>query len=56
MPIGCEGMIPHEKYANSMQADKTLPPDLAEIVEAWDALPGTVKTGILAIVKAVNGK
>jgi hypothetical protein len=31
-----------------------LPEDLRQIVEAWERLPQTVKTGILAMVNAVE--
>jgi len=32
-----------------------LPPDLAEIVSAWDALPSAVRVGIVAMVTATIG-
>ena len=31
-------------------------PDLAIVMAAWDRLPGAVKQGIVAMVKAVVGK
>jgi hypothetical protein len=33
-----------------------LPPELAEIVNAWDGLPEAVRAGIVAMVKAASGK
>lgn len=35
---------------------RNLPPDLAEVVEAWDRLPEAIKAGIVAIVTAARGK
>jgi hypothetical protein len=32
-----------------------LPPELAEIVAAWPDLPGAIRAGILAMVKAAKG-
>ena len=37
---------------DSMQID----PDLALICERWEALPDAVKTGIMAMVKSVEGE
>lgn len=48
--------VSSEEREASLVADKALPPELAEIGEAWDALPETVKASILAIGKAPNGK
>ena len=31
------------------------PPDLAEVIDAWPALPEAIKAGILATVKAAGG-
>jgi hypothetical protein len=33
-----------------------LPVDLRAVVEAWESLPDAIKTGILAMVKAVPQK
>ena len=32
------------------------PPDLAEIVNAWPVMPGPIKAGITAMVKAASAK
>ena len=37
-----------------ISADK--PPDLMPVIKAWESLPDAVKTGILAMVKAVLEK
>jgi hypothetical protein len=34
--------------------EATLDPDLAAVVDAWPALPGTIKAGILAIIRAAK--
>lgn len=33
-----------------------VPADLAAVVEAWPALPGAVKAGIVALVRAAKGQ
>jgi hypothetical protein len=44
----------HQKCAPCVpQLSPPLPDDLATVVEAWSRLPDTVKTGIVAMVKAV---
>ena len=35
-------------------ANAATPPDLAEAIAAWPTLPGPVKAGILALVKATG--
>lgn len=44
----------HPEHVRSMF--RNLPPDLAEVVEAWDRLPEAIKAGIVAIVTAARGK
>jgi hypothetical protein len=50
---------PPERAAHAQQfggnPTSELPPDLAGVVAAWPALPETIRTGILALVKAANG-
>ena len=33
-----------------------LPPDLADVVAAWQTLPAVIRAGILAMVKAAGAK
>ncbi len=35
-------------------AGENLPPDLADVVNAWPTLPEAIKAGILAMVKAAR--
>ena len=32
-----------------------MPPDLAQVIDAWDGLPDPIKKGILALVTASEG-
>ena len=59
-------MLPHENDI-SKQPNTTflrsehvicmsdLPDDLRQIIDAWESLPGAVKAGMVAMVKAAKG-
>ena len=47
----CPGAVLQECWARIGR----IRPDLASVVEAWDGLPGAVKAGILAMVRAAAG-
>ena len=64
--IRCQPFLPHCRASTCDSADSVLGsclakirqdhPDLAIVMAAWDRLPGAVKQGIVAMVKAVAGK
>ena len=52
------GTVGDGSSSNRPAADvpaRAFPLDLADVVKAWPDLPGTLKAGILAMVKAATG-
>ena len=44
------------RSAHHLPTRADLPPELAEIADAWPGLPEPVKAGILAMVRAAQGR
>ncbi|GIW55587.1 MAG: hypothetical protein KatS3mg082_1991 [Nitrospiraceae bacterium] len=48
-------MVPSQNRSETWTDLSTvLPPDLLEVVAAWNALPDAVKAGILAMIRAAQ--